>query len=429
MSMHIFEELDARGLIQDASHRDELAQMLSRGTVTAYAGYDPTARSLHVGNLVPTIVLARLQRAGHRPIAVVGGATGMIGDPSGKSNERSLLDADTLAANTHAFRQQLAAFLDFGDRPNGALMVDNADWFAPMRYIDFLRDIGKLLTVNYMIAKDSVRSRLDDREQGISYTEFSYMLLQAYDFVHLAEAHGCRLQVGGSDQWGNITAGIELQRKLGRASIYGLVAPLLLDASGEKMGKTSTGTRVWLDPSLTSPYAFYQYWLNSDDADVEKLLKIFSWRPLEEIADIVSAHGENPAQRLGQRTLAEDFTTWVHGREAARSAVTASQVMFGGSLADLTDADLEPLLTELPSTTLSRERLSAGIPLVDLLTETELTQSKGAARRLIQGGGVYINNVRTTDPATVLTTADLGTQSLMILRAGKKNYHLISAPD
>lgn len=424
--MPILDDLQARGLIQDVSHRDELAALLARETVSVYAGFDPTAKSLHVGNLLPTIMLARFQRAGHRPIALVGGATGMIGDPSGKSDERNLLDADTLAANVASIRKQLERFFDFGGGATGALMVDNAEWFREIGYIAFLRDVGKLLTVNYMIAKDSVRSRLEDRASGISYTEFSYMLLQAYDFVHLAEAYGCRLQIGGSDQWGNITAGIELQRKMGRPTLYGLTGPLLLDSSGEKMGKTSTGARVWLDPELTSPYAFYQYWLNTDDADVERLLKIFSWRSVEEIAEIAHEHRQAPENRLGQRTLAEDFTTWVHGGEATRGAIAASQVMFGGSLENLTDADLRPLLADVPSTPIARATLEGGMPLIDLLAQTSLAASRGAARRLVQGGGVYVNNVRVADPGKVLTLADLATETMMVLRAGKKNYHIVA---
>lgn len=419
----ILDELSARGLIYDVTHRDELAQLLDRESVTVYAGYDPTSSSLHVGNLLPTIILARLQKAGHRPIGVIGGATGMIGDPSGKSDERQLLDRETLESNCAAIRKQLERFFDFDA---GASLVNNADWFASIGYLDFLRDIGKLLTVNYMIAKDSVRSRLEDRDHGISYTEFSYMLLQAYDFVHLAEAHGCRLQVGGSDQWGNITAGSELQRKLGRPSVYGLVGPLLLDSRGEKMGKTSSGERVWLDPERTSPYAFYQYWLNRPDSDVEKLLKIFSWRPLDEIADIVERHLASPEKRNGQRALAEDFTDWVHGKDATRSVLAATRVMFGGSLENLKDADLEPLLVDLPSSSISRDTLSAGVELVDLLAETGLTpKGKGEARRLIKGGGAYVNNIRVMDPGKTLTTEDLGTESLMILRAGKKKYHIV----
>jgi tyrosyl-tRNA synthetase len=424
--MSILDDLQARGLLQDVSHRDELAALLARETVTMYAGFDPTAKSLHVGNLVPTIMLARLQRAGHRPVALVGGATGMIGDPTGKSDERNLLDLDTLAGNVASIRKQLERFFDFGGGATGALMADNADWFRDIGYLAFLRDIGKLLTINYMMAKDSVRTRLEDRASGISYTEFSYMLLQAYDFVHLAEAHGCRLQVGGSDQWGNITAGIELQRKMGRPPLYGLTGPLLLDASGEKMGKTSSGARVWLDPELTSPYAFYQYWLNTDDVDVERLLKIFSWKSIHEIAEIAREHQQAPENRLGQRMLAEEFTTWVHGGDATRSAIAASQVMFGGSLENLTDADLRPLLADVPSTSISRNALAQGIPLLDLLAQTNLAASRGAARRLIQGGGVYVNNVRVGDPAKVLTLEDLGTETMIVLRAGKKNYHIVS---
>ncbi|WP_428264431.1 tyrosine--tRNA ligase [Haliangium sp.] len=424
--MSIIDELDARGLMQDVSHREELDALLAGGTVSVYAGYDPTAPSLHAGNLVPTIMLARMQRAGHRPIALVGGATGMIGDPSGKSDERNLLDLDTLAANKASARKQLERFFDFGSGPTGAIMVDNVDWFAKIGYLDFLREAGKLLTVNYMMAKDSVKSRLEDRSSGISYTEFSYMMLQGYDFVHLAENYDCRLQVGGSDQWGNITAGIEMQRKMGRQPIYGLTGPLLLDASGQKMGKTSSGTRVWLDPERTSPYGFYQYWLNADDRDVGKLLKVFSWRPVAEIDEIVAAHAEAPHKREGQRLLAEEFTTWVHGAEAMRSAVAASQVMFGGTLEDLRDADLRPLMVDLPSSTVTRAELEAGVELLELMVRTGLAKSKGAARRLAQGGGAYINNVRVEQADKVVTTADLGTETMMVLRAGKKTYHLVA---
>lgn len=424
--MHILDELEARGLLRDVTHREQLTKLMADEIVTVYVGYDPTAQSLHIGSLIPTIILARLQRAGHRPIALVGGATGMIGDPSGKSDERKLLDPDTLARNAEALAGQLRTFLDFDDGPTGALMLNNTEWFSSIGYIDFLRDIGKLLTVNYMMAKDSVRSRLEDREQGISYTEFSYMLLQGYDFVHLAEHYGCRLQAGGSDQWGNITAGTEMQRKLGRPPIYGFTGPLLLDASGQKMGKTSAGEAVWLDPERTSPYAMYQYWLNTSDDDVERFLKIFSWKSLDEIAEIVAEHAEAPHKRVGQRALAEEFTAWVHGDEALRRAVAASQVMFGGSLDELTDADLTPLLSDVPSSTLPRTTLTEGIELLALLVQTKLAQSKGAARRLVQGGGVYVNNVRVSDPKKTLSTEDLGTESMMVLRAGRRKYHLVS---
>ena len=424
--MHIIDELDARGLLQDITHREQLSALLSRESITVYAGYDPTAPSLHIGHLVPTMLLARLQRAGHRPIALVGGATGMIGDPTGKSDERKLLTRDALQENSEALARQLSQFLDFDDAKTGALMLDTLDWFQSIGYIDFLRDVGKLLTVNYMMAKDSVRNRLQDREQGISYTEFSYMLLQSYDFVHLAEHHGCRLQVGGSDQWGNITAGTEMQRKLGRDTVYGLTGPLLLDSSGQKMGKTSSGQRIWLDADRTSPYALYQYWLNCADDSVERFLKIFSWRPLAEIADIVVAHQEAPHKRIGQKALAEEFTTWVHGAEALRRALAASQVMFGGSLEELDDADLRPLMADVPSSELARSRLEGGVDLVALLAETGLAQSKGAARRLVKGGGVYVNNVRVADVDKTLGIGDLGTETMMLLRAGKKKYHIVA---
>ena len=287
----ILPELEARGLVADVSHRAELGLALAAGNVPHYAGHDPTATSLHVGHLVPVVIQRRLQLAGHRPIVVVGGATGMIGDPSGKRNERQLLDQDTLAANVAGIRAQLARFLDFDAGPTGALMTNNADWFAGVSFLDFLRDVGKHVSVNYMLAKDSVRSRLEDREQGISYTEFSYMLLQAWDFVVLSREQGCRLQVGGSDQWGNITAGIELSRRLGGPQLYGVTAPLLLDASGEKMGKTATGQRVWLDPARTSAYGFYQYWLNVEDSMVGGYLRKFSFRPLAESRAITASAG------------------------------------------------------------------------------------------------------------------------------------------
>jgi len=295
---NILDELEARGLVQDTTGREELAALLAKESVAFYVGFDPTSTSLHAGSLVPIALMARLQRAGHRPLPLVGGATGMIGDPSGKSQERQLLDRDTLGRNVAAIRRQLERFLDFGDAPNAARMVNNHDWFEGVGFLEFLRDVGKHLTINYMMAKDSVRSRLEDRDQGISYTEFSYMLLQAYDFVVLARRHGCRLQAGGSDQWGNITAGIELHRKLGgKEPLFGLTTPLLLDSKGEKMGKTAAGTRVWLDPELTSPYAFYQYWLNVADEDVERLVRMLSPRPLDELADLIARHRENLAER------------------------------------------------------------------------------------------------------------------------------------
>lgn len=426
MSTGILEELKARGLVQATTDDIDLAKLLDGACVPFYAGYDPTSASLHIGSLVPTTLLARLQKAGHKPMVLVGGATGMIGDPSGRSDERSLLDAETLAANLAGIQQQLEPFVAFSDAANGAVVVNNADWFASIGYIEFLRDVGKHLTVNYMTAKESVKSRLNDRDQGISYTEFSYMLLQAYDFAHLAKHHGCRLQVGGSDQWGNITAGIELARKMnGQTGLFGLTAPLLLDSKGEKMGKTSSGTRIWLDPARTSPYAFYQYWLNTEDSDVDRFLRLFSWRSLPEIAQLVEEHAASPHQRLGQRALAEDLTTWVHGADALRRAIAASKVMFGGTLEDLGDADLEPLLADLPSSQIARSDLDQGVELSELLHTTALAKSKGEARRLVAGGGVYVNNLRESDPGRKLTSADLGTETMIVLRSGKKNYHIV----
>jgi tyrosyl-tRNA synthetase len=424
--MNILDELEARGQVAEITHRDELLELLEGDVpIPFYAGFDPTAPSMHLGHIIPIMLMTRLQRAGHKPIAVVGGATGMIGDPSGKSDERQLLDAETLERNCAAIREQLSHVMTFGDGPTDAVLVNNADWFANIGYIDFLRDIGKLLTVNYMTNKESVRARLDDREQGISYTEFSYMLLQSYDFVHLAEHHGCRLQVGGSDQWGNVTAGCELQRKMGRPSLFGLVAPLLLDSSGQKMGKTSKGERIWLDPALTSPYALYQYWMNLADADVDRMLKTFSFRSLEEIAEIVAAHTEAPHKRIGQKAIAEEFTAWLHGEDALKRVLAATQVMFGGKLDELSDSDLEPLLSDVPSSELGRDQLSGGVELVELLATTGLAKSKGEARRLIKGGGVYINNVSEADPARSVTDADLGTETMLVLRAGKKRYHIV----
>jgi tyrosyl-tRNA synthetase len=426
MTMPILDELDARGLLQDVTNREELSALLTEQSVSFYVGYDPTGTSLHVGSLVPIVTMVRLQRAGHKPYALVGGATGMIGDPSGKSQERNLLDVETLNGNVEAIKAQLGRFLDFDSGDNAAVMVNNHDWFARIGYLEFLRDVGKLMTINYMMGKDSVRSRLNDRDHGISYTEFSYMLLQAYDFAVLARDHGVRLQCGGSDQWGNITAGVELYRKLvGGPTIHGFTAPLLLDSKGEKMGKTAGGTKVWLDPERTSPYAFYQYWLNVDDADVGRLLRRFSFRELDAIDALTAEHELTPHKRLGQKTLAEDMTTFVHGADALRRAKAASQVMFGGSLEELTDQDLLPLLADVPSSEMPRTDLETGVTLIDMLTNTGLAASKGAAKRLVKGGGVYVNNIKCGDIDRSLGVDDLGTETLLILRSGKKSYHIV----
>ncbi|MBK7536447.1 MAG: tyrosine--tRNA ligase [Myxococcales bacterium] len=422
-AMHILDELPLRGLLADVTDRPGLAELLSSQIVSVYAGYDPTASSLHVGNLVPMMLQMRLQRAGHRPIVLVGGATGLIGDPGGKSAERNLLDADTLAENVAGIRHQLGQFLDFGEGATGAVLVNNADWMSGFGYLEFLRDVGKHLTINYMMAKDSVRSRLEG-DSGISYTEFSYMLLQAYDFVHLSRNFDCRLQVGGSDQYGNITAGCELSRKIGGPQLFGLTAPLLLDSTGQKMGKTSTGERVWLDPERTSPYAFYQYFLNVSDEDAPRLLRLFSLRPLDELAELCREHDVDRSKRLAQRELARTMTSWVHSAPVTAQVETASRVMFGGTLEGLTDADLALLASIMPVVDIARSELEAGLGIVDLLART-VVDSKGAARRLVQQGGAYVNNVRVSDLEHKVTLAQLATESLLVVRGGRKDYRLV----
>jgi tyrosyl-tRNA synthetase len=421
--MQILDELATRGLLADVTDRAGLASLLASGPITFYAGYDPTSPSLHVGNLVVITLQARLQRAGHKPIVVVGGATGMVGDPSGKSAERNLLGDDELAANLAGIRTQLARFLDFGAGPSGAVLVNNADWTRAVSYLEFLRDIGKHLTINYMMAKDSVRARLEG-ETGISYTEFSYMLLQAFDFVHLSRAHGCRLQVGGSDQYGNITAGCELSRKMGGPQLFGLTAPLLLDSAGQKMGKTSTGERIWLAAERTSPYAFYQYFFNVTDEEAPRLLRLFSFRPLTEIDEIVRAHDADRSRRDAQRQLARDLTTWVHGAEETTRVEEASRIMFGGSLDGVEERTLELLASVVPVVEIDRAELAGGIAVVELLCRT-VADSKSAARRLLQQGGAYVNNIRVTDEARKVTTADLVTPSMLVVRGGRKDYRLV----
>lgn len=423
------EELRQRGLVSTISDEEGLAKLLTSGVVPVYAGYDPTASSLHVGNLVPTILLKRFQLAGHRPIVVVGGATGMIGDPSGKSDERNLLDDTTLATNLAGIRAQLSTLLDFEDASTGAVMTNNADWTRPISFLEFLRDYGKFLTINYMMAKDSVKSRLEG-DSGISYTEFSYMLLQAMDFVHLAKdppaGHRCRLQVGGSDQYGNITAGCELARKLGGPQLYGLVAPLLLDSSGQKMGKSSTGERIWLDANRTTPYAFYQYWFNRPDDETPRLLKMFSQRPLAELEAVLVEHDADRSKRVAQRELARAMTGWVHGDAAIVSVEAASRIMFGGTLDGVTEAILGQLVGTVPAVDIPRTELDAGIGMIDLFART-LCDSKGKARTLITQGGAYVNNVKTSEIDRKVSTADLATDTMLVLRSGKKDYCIVRA--
>lgn len=421
--MPLLDELDARGLVADVTDREGLAALLASQSVPVYAGFDPTATSLHVGNLVPVILLKRFQLAGHRPIVLVGGSTGMIGDPGGRSTERNLLDDETLAANIAGIRAQLSRLVDFEDPQTGAILTNNIDWTRGVTYLDFLRDTGKHLTINYMLAKDSVSSRLSS-ENGISYTEFSYMLLQAFDFVQLCKLHGCRLQVGGSDQYGNITAGCELQHKLRGPKLFGLSAPLLLDATGAKMGKTSTGERIWLDPEKTSPYAFYQYWLNRGDEEAPRLLKIFSLGSLAEIDEVLREHDRDRSRRSAQRELARAITSWIHGAGVVPRVEVASRVMFGDSLDGLTDADLGMLAGTVPTVDVPRGELAMGVGIVDLLART-IAESKGAARRLVTQGGAYINNQRVTAVEHQVTLAHLATETMLVVRGGKKDYCLV----
>ena len=423
--MALLDDLAARGLVADVTDRDGLDELLAKQVVSLYAGYDPTSASLHVGNLVPTILLKRFQLAGHRPIVVVGGATGMIGDPSGKSDERNLLDDATLAANLAGIRAQLARLLDFDDPKTGALMTNNADWTRGVTFLEFLRDTGKYLTINYMMAKDSVKNRLEG-DSGISYTEFSYMLLQAFDFVALARQHDCRLQVGGSDQYGNITAGCELGRKIGLGhQLFGLTAPLLLDSTGQKMGKTSTGERIWLDPERTSPYAFYQYWFNRPDEDAPRLLRLFSLRPLGELDAVIAQHDADRSKRHAQRELARAMTAWVHGEAAIAEVEAAARKLFDGELAGVSEEVLLSLTSAVPTTEIPRAELVTGVNIIELLVRCGVAESKGKARRLVTDGGAYLNDVKIAAVERTVTVADLATATMLILRSGKKTYRLV----
>ncbi len=414
MPSDIVPELRERGLIHDVTDEDGLRAKLAAGAVSFYCGYDPTAVSLHAGNLVPLSVAARLARAGHKYIALVGGATGMVGDPSGKSSERKLLDAETLARNQRGLAAQLRRLV-----AAEAVFVNNHDWFGGIGYLEFLRDVGKHITVNYMLAKESVRARLEDREQGISYTEFSYMLLQGYDFVHLARQMGCALQLGGADQWGNITCGIELHRKMGgQTQLFGLVSPLLLTAGGAKFGKSEGGQTVWLDPELTTPYQFYQYWLNSDDADAERYLKMFTFIALDEIAEVMRAHEPDRARRVAQRRLAEEVTRWVHGDTATDEAIAASQALFSGSAAAVL-AHAESAPTHLVP------RASLPQPVVEICVAAGLASSKSEARRLIEQGGLYVNDVKVEGIGRALVADEFGETAALLLRAGKKKIVVV----
>jgi tyrosyl-tRNA synthetase len=424
--MNILDELRWRGLLADCTDLDALSRRLAEGPLTLYCGFDPTADSLHVGNLVPLLALRRFQLAGHHPIALAGGATGMVGDPSGKSAERNLQTPEQVEHNITSIRRQLSQFLDFDVAANPARLVNNHDWTAPVSILEFLRDIGKHITVNSMVAKDSVRSRMEDRESGISYTEFSYMLLQGFDFYHLRRTFNCELQIGATDQWGNITVGTELTRKKLGATVWGLVFPLLTKADGSKYGKTATGT-VWLDPRRTSPYRFYQFFVNADDADVIKLLKTLTFLPAPEIASLEQELRANPGARAAQKALAREMTLLVHGPERLAGALKASEVLFGGSLEGLSESDFADVVAEAPVKPLERARLSGtGAPLIDLLVHSGLCPSKGQARKDLEGGGIYVNNVRVTEHAHLVTAGDVVFGRHLLLRKGKRSYCVLN---
>ena len=423
MNTNFVEELKWRGMLHDIMPDTE--ELLTQEMVSGYIGFDPTADSLGVGNMVQIMTLVHFQRAGHKPIALVGGATGMVGDPSGKSAERNLLDLETLNHNLESQKAQLAKFLDFDCGENSAEIVNNYDWFKDFDFLGFIRDVGKHMSVNYMLAKDSVKNRL---ETGMSFTEFSYQLIQGYDFYHLWKNHKVKLQMGGSDQWGNITTGTELIRRLGRGSAHALTTPLIKKADGTKFGK-SEGGNVWLDPKRTTPYAFYQFWLNAADSDAENYIKIFSIQPREAIEALIAEHAEAPHQRKLQKALAEEITVRVHSQEDLENAQAASQILFGKAteeqLRGLDNATLMSVFEGVPQFELPVNSLETGLDIVDALAEaTAIFPSKGEARKMVQGNGVAINKTKVTVEKK-LTTEDVVAGNLILVQKGKKNYYLV----
>jgi tyrosyl-tRNA synthetase len=417
--MDLYSELEWREMLYDGT--EGVREALAAGSLTGYIGFDPTASSLHVGSLLTVMGLARLQRFGHTPIAIVGGGTGMIGDPSGKSQERVLLSREQIETNVAGIRGQLERFLDFDTARNRARIVDNAEWLGAVDVLSFLRDVGKHFTVNYMLQKESVSRRLDS-EEGISYTEFSYLVLQAYDFVQLFDRHGCTLQMGGSDQWGNITAGIELIRKLRGKRVHGLVWPLMKTASGVKFGKTEAGA-VWLDPERTSPFHFYQFWLNTDDVDVVRYLKCFTFLPRETIESLARATSEAPERREAQRTLAREVTALVHGPDQVVRAERAAAVLFSEQVTSADVGDVLMVFADAPSTELTLPQ--DGMSLVEMLATVKLAASRSEATRLVKGGGVYVNNIRATDERVRLTASDAIGGQVILLRKGRKDQHVV----
>ncbi len=418
--MTVFEDFEWRGMVYDST--DGAREILSKERVTAYIGFDPTASSLHVGSLLPVMALARLQRLGHAPIALVGGGTGLIGDPSGKSQERTLLSIDDVDANAKGMRAQLERFLDFTAHPNAARMMNNADWLRSVGLLEFLRDTGKHFTVNYMMAKESVKRRLGG-DEGISFTEFSYLLLQSYDYLVLHDRTGCTLQMGGSDQWGNIVAGCDLIRKVRGAKAHGLVLPLVTTSAGAKFGKTEAGT-VWLDPVRTSPFRLYQFWLNTDDRDVIKYLKFFTWLDRATVEALEKTVADAPESREAQRTLAREVTSMVHGADELAKAERASSVLFGGSLADASVDDILTVFDDVPATTMTSTELS-GLTTAALAAHVGLAASKGEATRLIKQGGLYMNDRRVTDERATVSVEDAIGGRVIVLRKGQRDRRIV----
>ena len=422
--MTILDELKWRGLYADCTDLDALTQRLAQSPITLYAGFDPTADSLHVGNLVPLLALRRFQLAGHHPIALAGGATGMVGDPSGRSSERNLQTTEQVAHNIAAIKEQLSRLLDFSAAENPARLVDNSTWIAPITFLEFLRDVGKYFSVNSMLAKDSVRSRLES-DTGISYTEFSYQLLQAHDFLHLRETVKCELQVGATDQWGNITAGTDLIRKKLGSSAWGLTFPLLTKSDGTKYGKSASGA-VWLDSKRTTPYRFYQFFIQSEDTDVIKLLKVLTFLPQEQITALEAESKANPGGRTAQKALARSVTTLVHGESACADALRASEIMFGGQLDGISESVFQDVVGEIPTKDVERIKLDTpGASLLELLIHAGLSPSKGQARKDVEGGGIYLNNVRVGEPGRIVTASDLLFGNYLLFRKGKRTYAVL----
>src|SRR5437870_202225 len=418
--MNLFDEYQWRGMLHEAT--PDLRDVLAKEKVTAYIGFDPSAASLHVGSLLPVMALARLQRFGHTPIAIAGGGTGLIGDPSGKTKERQLLTNEQVEENLIGIKEQLSHFLDFNAKENPARIVNNADWLGPITMMEFLRDVGKHFTVNNLLGKEAINRRLES-DEGISFTEFSYPLLQAYDYLVLFDRYQCTLQMGGSDQWGNIIAGIDLIRRLRGAKTHGLVFPLVTTSSGVKFGKTEAGA-VWLDPKLTSPYRFYQFWLNTDDRDVIVYLKFFTWLTKEEMGELDNRWHTEPEKTRAQRELARHVTAMLHGETALEKAVRASEVLFGKEISGLSVADVFDIFADVPSTEIDKSKLD-GFTIGDALVLAGLAPSKGEAKRLVQGGGVAVNNVRADDARKSISVSEFIDGQVLVLRKGAKHYHLI----